>query len=72
MFVVREGTPPHVEQVVVTVGPTRGDQVAVLSGIAAGEVVVTSGQLKLKNGTPVKVNNAVQPTFDADPHPVEQ
>ncbi|MGD9598557.1 MAG: efflux RND transporter periplasmic adaptor subunit [Steroidobacteraceae bacterium] len=72
VFVVREGTPPHVEQVVVTVGPTRGDQVAVLSGIAAGEVVVTSGQLKLKNGTPVKVNNAVQPTFDADPHPVEQ
>lgn len=72
VFVVRDGTPPHVEQVVVTVGPTRGDQVAVLSGIEAGDVIVVSGQLKLKNGTPVKINNKVQPAFDPNPRPVEQ
>lgn len=62
----------YVEQVVVTVGPTRGDQVAVLSGIKAGDVVVTSGQLKLKNDTPVDINNKVQPAFNPNPHPVEQ
>lgn len=61
----------YVQQVVVTVGPTRGDQVAVLSGIKQGDVVVTSGQLKLKNGTPVNINNKVQPAFDPNPHPVE-
>lgn len=68
-----KGAPAHyVQQVVVTLGPTRGDQVAVLSGIKAGDVIVTSGQLKLKNGTPVNINNAVQPAFNPDPHPVEE
>src|SRR5579875_3902469 len=62
----------YVEQVVVTVGPRRGDQVAILSGIKEGDLVVTSGQLKLKNGTPVNINNSVQPAFDPNPHPVEQ
>ncbi len=49
-------------QVFVTVGQTRGDQVAVLKGIKANDVVVTSGQLKLKNGSPVVINNAIQPS----------
>jgi len=39
-----------VKQVFVTVGASRGDQVAVLKGIKEGDIVVTSGQLKLKNG----------------------
>lgn len=60
-----------VKQVLVTLGPRRGDQVAILDGIAAGDVVVTSGQLKLKNGTPVNIDNSVQPAFDPNPHPVE-
>ena len=62
----------YVQQVVVTVGPTRGDQVAVLSGIKQGDVVVTSGQLKLRSGTPVNINNTVQPAFSPNPHPVEE
>jgi membrane fusion protein, multidrug efflux system len=62
----------YVRQVVVTVGPTRGDQVAVLSGIKQGDVVVTSGQLKLRNDSPVNFNNKVQPAFNPNPHPVEQ
>lgn len=67
-----QAEPPHyVEQVLVEAGPTRGDQVAVVSGIRAGDVIVTSGQLKLKNGTPVNINNTVQPAFDPDPHPQE-
>jgi membrane fusion protein (multidrug efflux system) len=62
----------YVQQVVVTIGPTRGDQVAVLSGIKPGDVIVTSGQLKLKGGTPVNINNSVQPAFAPNPHPVEE
>jgi len=62
----------YVEQRLVTVGPRRGDQVAILGGLKQGEVVVTSGQLKLKNDTPVNINNSVQPTFNPNPQPVEQ
>ena len=60
------------KQVFVTVGPTRGDQVAILKGIKAGDVVVTSGQLKLKNGSAVEINNKVQPLDNADPKPVDE
>jgi membrane fusion protein (multidrug efflux system) len=68
-----KNAPDHyVRQVVVAVGPTRGDQVAVLSGIKEGDVVVTSGQLKLRNDTPVNINNKVQPAFSPNPHPVEE
>ena len=56
-----------VEQRVVTTGPTRGDQVAILSGLKADETVVTAGQLKLRNGAPVFINNAIQPSNN--PHP---
>lgn len=59
-------------QTFVTVGPTRGDQVAILSGIHAGDVVVTSGQLKLKNGTPLAPDNRIVPRDDAHPTPQEQ
>ena len=68
----RNGASHYVQQVVVMVGPTRGDQVAVESGIKQGDVIVTSGQLKLKNGTPVNINNKVQPAFNPNPQPVEE
>ncbi len=67
-----KGNPQLVaQQVFVTTGPTRGDQVAVLKGLEEGQQVVTSGQLKLKNGTPVVVNNSVQPTDNSNPTPQE-
>jgi membrane fusion protein (multidrug efflux system) len=50
-----------VRQQVVKLGPARGDQIAVLSGIKPGEEVVTSGVFKLRNGAPIQVNNSVQP-----------
>lgn len=56
----------------VTTGATRGDQIAVLSGIQEGDEVVTSGQIKLRNGMPVKINNEIQPTNDINPKPVDQ
>ena len=46
-----------------------GDQVAVLSGVAAGEQVVTSGVFKLRPGAAVFVNNDVQPSNSAAPKP---
>ncbi len=60
------------EQVFVTTGLTRGDQVAVTKGLEPGAMVVTSGQLKLKNGTPLIINNQVQPGFNPNPKPQEQ
>lgn len=54
----------------VTLGPTRGDQVAVLRGVSEGDLVVTSGQLKLNNGAPLVVNNSLLP--ENDPHPIPQ
>lgn len=56
-------------QVFVTLGATRGDQVQVLSGIQPGEEVVTAGQLKLRNGTSLAVNNSVQPSDSPNPNP---
>jgi membrane fusion protein (multidrug efflux system) len=58
-----------VQQRFVKLGDTRGDQVAVLSGIAPGDVVVSAGQMKLRNGTAIAVNNAVQPTDEPTPTP---
>jgi len=55
------------EQKFVTLGATRGDQVAVLKGLKSGDVVVTSGQVKLRNGSPVVANNTVQPLDEAHP-----
>ncbi len=57
------------QQVFVTTGDSRGDQVAVLSGVAPGTEVVTAGQLKLRNGAPVVVNNSVTPPDSATPTP---
>lgn len=59
------------QQVFVTTGVTRGDQVEILTGLKEGQQVVTSGQLKLKNGTPVVVNNTVQPANNPNPTPQE-
>lgn len=59
------------QQVFVTTGATRGDQVAVLTGLKEGQTVVTSGQLKLKNGTPVVIDNKVQPADSPAPTPQE-
>jgi membrane fusion protein (multidrug efflux system) len=55
----------------VTVGQKRGDQLVILTGLKEGELVVTSGQLKLRNDSPVKVDNNVQPTNDAAPTPID-
>ena len=74
-FVVTPGTDANskiAKQVFVTTGQTRGDQVAVLSGVEAGQEVVTTGQLKLKSGAAVVVDNTVQPPNDPNAAPQEK
>jgi len=61
-----------VQQVFVTTGETRGDQVAILTGLQQGQEVVSSGQLKLKNGAPVVIDNTVQPANSPNPTPQER
>lgn len=69
----KDGKPQlTVHQTIVKTGDTRGDQVAVVSGLNEGQRVVSSGQLKLRNGTVVTIDNSVQPSDSADPKlPVE-
>jgi membrane fusion protein, multidrug efflux system len=50
-----------VKQQFVKLGATRGDQVAVLSGVNANDEIATSGLFKLRTGVAVLVNNSVQP-----------
>lgn len=70
--VVKEAGGPGKEGLVarqsfVTLGAARGDQVAVLAGVKEGDVVVSTGQMKLRNGSPVLINNKVQPLESAHP-----
>src|ERR1051325_8172615 len=58
-----------VRQQIVKLGSARGDQIAVLSGIEAGDEVVSSGLFKLRNGAAVLVNNKVKPGNSTSPRP---
>lgn len=60
-----------VRQQPVTLGARRGDQVEILTGLKAGEEIVTSGIFKLQPGCPVKVDNTVQPENEAAPKPLD-
>lgn len=56
----------------VRLGATRGDEVAVLEGLPEGATVVTAGQIKLKNGTPLTISDTAPPAVDANPKPVDK
>jgi membrane fusion protein, multidrug efflux system len=65
-----KGKPRYtVQQRFVKLGGTRGDQVAIEDGVKAGEIVVTAGQIKLRNGSSVVVNNEVLPENNPNPNP---
>ena len=57
------------EQRFVQLGMSRGDLVAVTSGLKAGEVVVSSGAFKLRKGMAVTVDNALAPDAQVAPKP---
>lgn len=56
----------------VQLGATRGDEIAVVEGLKAGEVVVTAGQMKLRNDVPLKISSTPQPPVDPNPKPVDR
>lgn len=58
-----------VRQQFIKLGASRGDQVAIVSGLNAGDEVVTSGVFKLRNGAAVLVNNKVRPGNNPAPRP---
>ncbi len=76
LFLVQQGesetSQPVAQQIFVETGDRRGDQVAILNGIQQGDRIVTSGQMKLKNGTPLIIDNSIQPANEAAPEPQEQ
>lgn len=53
----------------VKLGRSQGDLVVVKQGLEPGEVVASTGLLKLRNGLPVKVDNSNQPPSELNPHP---
>jgi len=53
----------------VKLGPARGDQIAVVSGVNPGDEVVTSGVFKLRNGAAIQINNTVTPGNNPAPKP---
>jgi membrane fusion protein (multidrug efflux system) len=55
----------------VRLGERRGDLVAVVSGLKAGEVVVSNGAFKLRKGAHVVVNNSLAPPVELDPKPTD-
>ena len=60
------------EQRFVVLGDTRGDQVAVLNGVTAKDQVVSAGQMKLKNGSRVAINNSIRLPNNPAPTPVQE
>ncbi|HVS52591.1 MAG TPA: efflux RND transporter periplasmic adaptor subunit [Opitutaceae bacterium] len=64
-----EGGATIARQQFVQTGATRGDQVAILKGVKAGAVIVTAGQLKLRNGASIVINNSIVPGDSAAPKP---
>ncbi len=77
VYVVTEKTGPAgakqlvAEQRFVTTGAKRGDQIAIVKGLAAGDQVVTAGQMKLRHGVPVTINNSVVPANSPTPKPAQ-
>lgn len=58
-----------VRQQIVKVGESFGDRVAIVSGVKAGEEVVTSGVFKLRQGSAVTINNSILPANSSAPNP---
>jgi membrane fusion protein (multidrug efflux system) len=77
VFVVTEMKDPKgnsyrgVRQQVVKLEGSRGDQVAVISGLNPGDEIVSSGVFRLRNGAAVQVNNTVKPGNSPTPKPEE-
>jgi membrane fusion protein (multidrug efflux system) len=75
VFVVDESkdsqTGKALRQQFVQLGMTRGDFVAITSGLKSGETVVSSGVFQLQNNEPVVVDNTLAPKTEVAPKPAD-
>lgn len=75
-FIVDKGgegqTQRAVRQTFVKTGNVRGDNVAVVDGIKPGDEVVIAGQIKLRNGSSVTVDNSHVPVAEDAPKITDQ
>jgi len=75
VYIIEDMTDPRgvayrgVRQQIVKVGESRGDRVAIVSGVKPGEEVCTSGVFKLRQGSAVQVNNSILPENNEAPNP---
>jgi membrane fusion protein (multidrug efflux system) len=60
-----------VRQQIVKIEGSRGDQVAITSGLNPGDEVVSAGVFRLRNAAPVEINNTVKPANSPKPNPEE-
>ncbi|HET9418275.1 MAG TPA: hypothetical protein VFO30_02960, partial [Chthoniobacterales bacterium] len=60
-----------IRQQFIRTGETRGDFVTVTNGLKAGQVVVSTGVFKLRNGMPVVINNELAPKPQLAPSPAQ-
>jgi membrane fusion protein, multidrug efflux system len=60
-----------IRQQFVRVGESRGDFVAITQGLKSGEMLVSTGVFKLRNGMAVTINNDLAPKPQANPNPVD-
>jgi membrane fusion protein (multidrug efflux system) len=60
-----------IRQQFVRVGEARGDLVAITQGLKAGEIVVSTGVFKLRNGMTVTINNDLAPNPQVHPNPID-
>jgi len=58
-------------QAFVRIGESRGDFVAIKEGLKPGDVVVSTGVFKLRNGMPVTINNDLAPRPQLNPKPID-
>ncbi len=65
-----DGSPAKTaRQQFVRVGESRGDYVAILDGVTAGDTIVSAGAFKLRNGSGVAIHNDVAQSPELSPHP---
>jgi membrane fusion protein (multidrug efflux system) len=60
-----------VRQQIVKIEGSKGDQVAIVSGLNPGDQVVSAGSFRLRNAAPVQINNSVKPSDSPTPNPEE-
>lgn len=69
VIVPGDGDKKTAKQQTVRLGEKRGDFVAVLSGVKAGDTLVSTGAFKLRDGQAVTVDNRLAPSFSVAPQP---